>query len=241
MPDNSESRPSIYYIPENFLGESRLLNGQIRTRYLIDSVALSIILAAAIALPLLLFVVRDASINVKATVLIISVAPGFLAGQIGYNGDPISIFLLNVMNWRKKKQVRLYNENPRMLGTDPVKAIYENNRGMDKIVGFVQNAQEKRIERKTSEVLVEGETFEFEYDPGIDGYLEDTGDYSDEAMEDENSWPAANVAISSGSDLGGLESLLSDDWYNETYEAESSAYGEYDGLEEDGDIDGEKD
>ena len=45
MSDSLENRPSIYYIPENFLGESRILNGQIRVRYLVDSIALSAILA----------------------------------------------------------------------------------------------------------------------------------------------------------------------------------------------------
>ena len=232
MANGNENRPSIYYIPENFLGESRILNGQIRTRYLIDSIALSIIFAAVIALPLLLFVLNDASFNVKVTLLVIIIAPGFLAGQIGYNGDPISVFLINFFKWRKQRQVRIYNENPRMLGTDPVKALYEQNKGMDKIVSFVQTTQQKRIDKKNAEQYVEGETFEFQYDPGIDNYLEDTGDYSDEATGDENSWPTSNVSISSGSDLDGLESLLSDDWYSDLNQSEGFDFEAYDGSEE---------
>lgn len=211
MSDSLENRPSIYYIPENFLGESRILNGQIRVRYLVDSIALSAILAAIFGLPILLLAVPGATFNVKITVLVICIAPGFLAGQIGCNGDPISVFLINVYRWRKKRQVRLYNERPRLLGTDPVKALYESNRGMDKVVGFVQNMQEKRIEIKTSEVFVEGETFEFQYDPGIDGYLEDTGDYDDDQMNTKGKWPETDVSIASGTYLDGLDDYLKDE------------------------------
>lgn len=211
MSDSLENRPSIYYIPENFLGESRILNGQIRVRYLVDSIALSAILATIFGLPILLLAVPGATFNVKITVLVICIAPGFLVGQIGCNGDPISVFLINVYRWRKKRQVRLYNERPRLLGTDPVKALYESNRGMDKVVGFVQNMQEKRIEIKTSEVFVEGETFEFQYDPGIDGYLEDTGDYDDDQMNTKGKWPETDVSIASGTYLDGLDDYLKDE------------------------------
>lgn len=206
MAEKIESRPTIYYIPENFLGESRILNGQIRVRYLIDSIGLSAILALIFGLPLLLFVFREATFNVKITVLVISVAPGFLAGQFGYNGDPVSVFLTNVYRWRKKRQIRLYNEKPRLFGTDPVKALYESNRNMDKLVGLVQNVQEKRIERKNAEVLVEGETFEFQYDPSIDRYLDNSGDYEETGTDER--WPAACVSIASGNNLEGLESFL---------------------------------
>ena len=177
MAEKIESRPTIYYIPENFLGESRILNGQIRVRYLIDSIGLSAILALIIGLPLLLFVFREATFNVKITVLVISVAPGFLAGQFGYNGDPVSVFLTNVYRWRKKRQIRLY-----------------------------QNVQEKRIERKNAEVLVEGETFEFQYDPSIDRYLDNSGDYEETGTD--GKWPSARVSIASGNNLEGLESFL---------------------------------
>ena len=227
MADSSENRPSIYYIPENFLGESRILNGQIRTRYLIDSIGLALISAIIIGIPVFMFALNGTSIGMKFTIGVLILAPGILAGQLGYNGDPISVFLVNFFSWRKKRETRLYNENPRLLGTDPVKAIYEGKRGMDKIVSFVQDAQERRIEKKTSEQYVEGETFEFQYDPSIDGYTEDVGDYSDDALEDEESLPVSNISIATGSDLGGLESFIIGDGYNEPDDIESSDYGVY--------------
>ena len=223
--NNTENKPSVYYIPENFLGESKVLHGQISTRYLIDSIALSLILILVVGLPVLKFVIPTAGINIKLTTLVIIMAPGFMAGMIGFNGDPISVFLLNFFGWVKKRETRIYNENPRLLGTDPVKALYEQNKNLDKFVTFIQDAQERRIEKKTSEEYVEGKTFEFSYDPSIDGYLEDVGDYSDEALALEDTWPASTVSISSGSDLAGLRGILSDDGYNEPDDTITHSYG----------------
>ena len=223
--NNSDNRPSVYYIPENFLGESKVLHGQISTRYLIDSIALSLLLIVVIGLPVLKYVIPTAGINVKLTALVIIMAPGFMLGMIGFNGDPFSVFLVNFFSWVKKRETRLYNENPRLLGTDPVKAMYEHSKNMDKFVNFIQNAQERRIEKKTSEEYVEGKTFEFSYDPSIDGYLEDVGDYSEEALAREDTWPTSTVSISSGSDLDGLRGILSNDGYNEPDDTITHTYG----------------
>ena len=227
MSEGTESKPTIYYIPENFLGESRIFGGRIRVRYLVDSIILSLILAMLVTTPLMMFVLKGQPFNVRIAVIVISVAPGFLLGQIGYNGDPISVFFLNLIKWARQKQTRLFNETPRLLGTDPVKALYENNKGMDKVVNFIQETQEKRIAKKNAEEFIEGETFEFQYDPGIDGYTEDVGDYSDASLGDENTWPVSDLQISSGGDLGGLASLLMGDGYNEPEGFESESYDIY--------------
>lgn len=210
MSENYETRPNVYTIPDNFFGESRMLGGRIRTRYLIDSIALSLLLFVCITLPIMLFAMRSAPLNVKAPVLVVTVGPGFLIGQLGYNGDPISVFLKNLLAWRKKMHVRLYNETPRLLGTDPVKAVYEAGKGKDKIVAMVLEAQEKRIARKAAEEYIEGKTFEFAYDPSIDGYTEDSGDYDDaDAAEVQDGY---DIYLDAEDDLSGLEMAFEDDY-----------------------------
>lgn len=227
MADNDENVPSVYRIPDNFIGESRVFGGRIRVRYLIDSIALSLILGLCVTLPLILFVLKGVRANILITVAVMTIAPGFLIGQLGYNGDPISVFLVNYFNWRKQRQVRLYNETPRLLGTDPVKAVTVEGRGMDKLVTFIQERQQKKIDKKNSESYIEGETFEFAYDPGIDGYTEDNGDYDDDEYDAQGRIPVSNVSIASGDDLRGLVSILSADGYNEPIDAENDSYGSY--------------
>lgn len=208
MSENEEKRQTIYYIPENFFGESRIFGGRIRVRYLIDSVVLCLIVGIAITAPVMKYLVNEQPFNVKAMVFVMTLAPGFLIGQTGWNGDPISVFLLNYIRWLSNRQVKIYNETPRLLGTDPVKAIHESKKNLDMVVGIVQTTQQKRIDKKNAEVYIEGETFEFQYDPGIDGYTEDVGDYSDDSLHDINTWPSTNIQIDAGSDLEGLEALL---------------------------------
>ena len=209
MSEHSDSAPTIYYIPDNFIGESRILNGQIRVMYLVDSIILSLILGAIITLPLLVWVIKDWELPTKITVAIVSVSPGFIIGQIGYNEDRILVFLKNFFSWTKKKQVRIYNENTRLLGTDPVKAIANSSRFMDTAVGAWEEHQQRRIDKKNAEQYIEGETFEFQYDPNIDGFTDDVGDYDDQEISEDDGWPTAQVSIDSGSDLAGLWELVS--------------------------------
>lgn len=202
-----DSSFKTYYIPDNFWGESRVFNGQFRTRNLIDSVLLSLVMLLVLGVPIIFFALRGAAVQVKVTALIIIIAPGFLLGQVGYNGDPFSTFLKNLMSWRKISETRLYNSNPRLLGTDPVKAMYEGERGIDKILDAVQNFQEGRIAKKTAETYVEGETFEFEYDPNIDDFLHDSGDFADATDNGFGSCPL-DVEIAAGVDVAGLTNTL---------------------------------
>lgn len=169
----------VYYIPNNFGGESRLWGGRINTRHLIDAIILSLLIGAPIALPIITLAMRDMPFAYKSTALIVLVGPWFWLGIVGYNGDPISVFLRNLIRWKLEKSVMLYNPTPRLLGTDPVKAAYETNKYHDKLVGVVTDAIKRRDERKQAMEYVEGENFQFAYDPSIDGYADDSGDFVD--------------------------------------------------------------
>lgn len=206
--NNAVETRQIYYIPENYIGESRIWQGRIRTRYLIDSIILGAF-GGIFGLILLLTVLANSTISVKITGFIITVAPGVLIGQLGYNGDPVSVAFVNFLQWRKSRQIRLFNPNMKLLGTDPVKAISESESGKDRIVSKYQSWQDKRREKKESEQYIEGETFEFQDDPDIDNYTGDNVDYADGAhssLSDEK----VEVSITSGNDLDDLDDLFGD-------------------------------
>ena len=81
MSEVSEKR-QIYYIPENYISESRLHIGQmtLRVRYLVDS----LILSAALGLFAAFFIILampDAGNSAKLTAVVIICGPGFVAGQ----------------------------------------------------------------------------------------------------------------------------------------------------------------
>ena len=167
MAETTDKR-QIYYIPYNYISESRLHVGQtsIRVRYLIDSLILSLILGI-VAVLIILLAMEGTSVQARLTVALIICGPGFILGQIGYNGDPISV-------------------------TDAFSKV-----------------QEKRKQKQREKNQVDGIDFEFEYDPGIDNYLEDNGDYTDQNGKN------YDIEIGSGNDLDHMRFFYNTDGYND--------------------------
>ena len=152
---------------------------------------------------------QESSVQAKLTVALVVCGPGFLIGQIGYNGDPISVALRNFHIWRKNNRIRIYNVTPRLLGTDPVKAMAEDGSGRDAIVDAFNRVQERRKQKQKEKNTVDGIEFEFEYDPGIDDYLEDNGDYTDRTTDN------YDIEIGSGNDLDHVRLFYNSDGYND--------------------------
>ena len=201
----------IYYIPDNYISESRVHIGQmtVRVRYLIDSIVLAAILGIFAAFFIML-AMPNTGTSAKVTVAIIICGPGFVLGQVGYNGDPISTTLKNLLVWRKNSEVRLYNTNARLLGTDPVKALQEDASGRDTMVEVYTNFRESMRKSNEEGEMVEGENFEFCFDPGIDNYLDDNGDYEDGSDSD-----SIEVEIDSEPNIEDIRFVFSSDGYNE--------------------------
>lgn len=216
MAETPEKR-QVYYIPDNYISESRIHIGQMsfRVRNLIDSVALTLffgIFAAAF----ILLAMKGTSTSSKITAAIIICGPGFLLGQIGYNGDPISTTISNFFKWKKSNGIRLYNTTPRLLGSDPVKAMTENSNGRDAIVDAVSNMRENRRKKLEQNGLVEGENFEFEYDPSIDDYLDENGDFADSDKAQDH----VDIELNSEWNPDAVSFVFSSDGYNEPDEEE---------------------
>ena len=200
----------IYYIPENYISESRIHLGQssLRVRYLVDSAGMSLVLGL-FAVLIISLTMKNTGIQAKITVGLIICGPGFLIGQIGFNGDPISTAFRDYSVWRKTNQIRIYNSTPRLLGTDPVKALHEDGSGKDAIVEAINKVQLARKRKYEAEKLLANESFDFEFDPGIDRFLEDNGDYPAYQSAE------MNVDIKTGYDLKNISYLYSSDGYND--------------------------
>ena len=204
MDDNNTPQQQIYYIPENFVGESRLFQGRISTRRLIDSLMLALIVFVVIVLPLLAFGLSTLDTQIKIILIILLLAPPIIIGQVGYNGDPISVAMKNLSHWFKTRETRIYNSTPILLKTDPVRILQEQRANMDKLVGTYQDFQQRRIDKLTNQEYIQGENFEFEYDPGIEDYTEESNDY----QQPVDKWPIVNVKIEEEDNIDSLKELL---------------------------------
>lgn len=160
----NKSTPTIYFIPDNYIEESRIFQGSVKLRYFVEGVAIGLIGGIiALCCPI-------SPVNLKIGVIVIAMMPGIVIGVLGYNGDPISIALQYMRLWLKNKEVKLYNPNPRILASSPTTDIIDIETVGDKIVDLWDNYQKKRIEKREAQTFIEGETFEFKKDHYVDDY-----------------------------------------------------------------------
>lgn len=84
----TEDKPKVYDIPENFIDESRIVNGMFETRKFIEGVIMAlIVLPIGLAIP-------ASDFNTKIMIVTSVCGPLFLLGNAGFNGDPISTTLV---------------------------------------------------------------------------------------------------------------------------------------------------
>ena len=74
MAQNEKEQLKIYFIPDNYIGEKRVFQGQIRLRYLFDCIILGLLFAIA-GLLLVIFVLPNSDVQTKITILLISASP----------------------------------------------------------------------------------------------------------------------------------------------------------------------
>lgn len=157
-----------YYIPDNFIGEGRILQGKIRIRYLIEGVVLSLgFLAVGLAI-ILSF--PDMALELKIAIMAILVVPPAALGIVGFNGDPISVVIKSAAAWMKNKNTMLYNPNPKLLKRDPMLSVINKQRAMDGIVETIEQKRQENIARKANLNIVEGEDYTFADDEYVDQY-----------------------------------------------------------------------
>ena len=210
MADKEKATARTYYIPDNFIGETRVLQGAFRLRSLIEGGVIGLILGGfSLFIPI-------PETKVKIAVVITAIAPGLMMGIVGYNGDYISVALKYMRQWFKEKGIRLYNPDPRILEKSPAIDIIEAETGKDRAVEMWEQYQKKRMEKKEAEEYVEGETFRFKSDRYVDDYKarpmtdEEYAEYMEkmaELSDDDDIRIVARLDMSGGEDI----SLLDDD------------------------------
>ena len=162
----NEDKPRRYSIPENFIDESRIINGMFKTRNFIEGVTLAGIAALFVtAIPV-------ESFNLKLVMYFASCMP-------------LSKTVINARKWQTTKGIMLYDKKVHPLIKSPLQAQLEKTQPKDRLVDVIEAMKERQAVREQQLVLVEGETFEFVKDKELEDIRADNYEIL-EGYEDEN-------------------------------------------------------
>lgn len=152
-----DEQPEVYTIPDNFIKDGYIANGNIRFRNAVEAA----LLTGVTALILWSLPIQDWTIRLTTTVTFST--PMLIIGIIGVNGDPLSVFLRNAWHWFQSKRVLLYNGKIATVHTRPVESALNKELPRDKIVYALGNMKKSR-EPDSHDILVEGRDFVFSDD-----------------------------------------------------------------------------
>ena len=157
-----DSQIETYSIPENFIDESRILNGMFKTRNAIEG----LILAFAFTIwPLLLF---HGSTTAKISICAFTAIPPFMIGNFGFNGDPISVTIMNMVRWMKSKRIILYNNEIRPMKNTRIDGKSDEVTLADKMFDAFEQRKRRKLEKRNAEL---DQDFEYINEEGIEDFL----------------------------------------------------------------------
>lgn len=147
MSDKRNEDLKQFIIPENFMGESRLFQGQLKTRNVVEGGLISGVLA------IFFWNVISVPITTKISLVIFLSAPLGLLGLFGVNGDPLSTFIKIFFSWRRKRGLMLFNNEARALKEAPIKLMMSEDGMGDKLRDFLDTRKEKKAAERASQEL----------------------------------------------------------------------------------------
>ena len=160
MTDNDNQK--VYFIPDNFLDEGRIFRGMFKTRNFIEGFLMAVVVG------IFAYMIPAPDFNTKVFIMVAICGPVFLIGVNGFNGDPLSITLINAKKWMDTKGLILYDDSLRPLIKSPLQAMYEKEMPRDKIVNIIDQVKEKQERKNQTEVYIPGVTCEFEDDKDLE-------------------------------------------------------------------------
>ena len=159
---------SVYYIPDNFIEEGRILQGRFKLRNVIEGGVLS--LATAAIGVIIMIVLQDMKTESLITMFLLLCAPTMAIGIAGFNGDPISVAVKSAVSWMKNRDTMLYNTNMPILKRDPLLTVINKKTRFDEIMEGLDAKKQESIERQANLRLTEGKDFVFAEDRFVDEY-----------------------------------------------------------------------
>ncbi len=154
MDDNIQT----YLIPNNFIDETRVFNGMLRIRNLIEAIIMLIMIAG----PCILFIPK--TVTAKFGITLACSLPLTMLALMGVNDDSLTTFIKSAISWRKNRQVMLYNDNARTFNARPVDVMLSEVYVSDVLMNSVEKWRAQRSQRDAMVELVENVDFVFKED-----------------------------------------------------------------------------
>lgn len=149
-------RYHTYVIPGNMVDGGRFMG--FKTRNVVEGVVCGAIgVGISFAFP-----VHD--FTPKFTLAFLFGLPAFLLGVVGIAGDPLTVFLKNMIAWFNTKSIILYNGSTRFYEESPVDAKMKKPVMKDKLLDMWAEHKQRKNAKEQEQKMVEGLTFEFARD-----------------------------------------------------------------------------
>lgn len=158
MNQNGPEQIKTYLIPNNFIDESRVFNGALRTRFVVEA----IIVFLLVFVPCWAFI--PSTVDAKIGITICCSLPLAIAALAGINDDSLFTFVKNVKGWRKSKQIMLYNDDAQIYKARPVDVMMSEVYASDFVMTAYSDWKSKRAAKNADVELIEGVDFEFRDD-----------------------------------------------------------------------------
>lgn len=146
-----------YLIPFNFIDESKMFGGMVKTRNFIEGCVCAFIASLPV------FIIPFIGLKARLILFIVLVLPAFLFGCIGINGDPISRFILYYIKFKKAKRVVSFNNKVKLHERIDVNMLSETELPRDKLFKILNNLGVKR-ENAEEDEIIGAEEFVFDDD-----------------------------------------------------------------------------
>lgn len=146
-----------YLIPYNFIDESKMFGGMVKTRNFVEGC----ICGAIASIPV--FIVPYIGLKARIIMFIVLVMPALVFGIIGINGDPISKFILYYIKFRKAKRIVSFNNRVKLHERGDVDALGEQELPRDKLLKLLNNLGARREKAEENEIN-DAEDFIFDDD-----------------------------------------------------------------------------
>ena len=146
-----------FIIPANFMESGYVLNGAVSVRNAVEACVL-VLLGYFICTLLPLPEGLDA-----ITYYILIMGPLGLIGLYGIQGDPISVFILEMFKWYRRRNPCFYNAHGEAYTQEAAEYLMDTPQLRDMVADVIDDLRKKMASEET--VYVEGETFRFATDP----------------------------------------------------------------------------
>lgn len=152
-----------YNIPANYLDSGYVLNGRFPIRNGIEAVILGF---AGYFICSLLPIPHFPESWDGITYYTLIILPLMMLGAVGIAGDPVSVFIMDAIRWRKERKPYFYNRNGCAFRISAAQLMIEEPSIKDALANKL-DAMRRKIKGPAIE-YVEGQNFQFAVDPELE-------------------------------------------------------------------------